>query len=77
MRTRPAKPLALLDALAEALDRLKGESDVSPRQPHVRNTRKYLPSTVPACARCNHERGAPSATTFGVCPVIEQTRQAA
>jgi hypothetical protein len=59
------KLLALLDALAEAFDSYM-----------LGDTRKYLPSTVPACAKCNHERGAPTPTTGETCPVIESMSQA-
>jgi CRISPR/Cas system Type II protein with McrA/HNH and RuvC-like nuclease domain len=38
--------------------------------PRRRDTRKVLPSTVLACARCNHERGTPATTTYRTCPVL-------
>jgi hypothetical protein len=45
--------------------------------PRRRDTRKVLPSTVLACAKCNHERGAPKVTTSDCCPLVESMKCAA
>jgi 5-methylcytosine-specific restriction endonuclease McrA len=51
---------------------------VYPRgHPRRRDPRKHLPSFVLACAKCNHERGAPQATTGGACPFVKSVGRAA
>jgi hypothetical protein len=45
------------------------------RHPKRKGGRRFLPSVVLACRKCNNERGAPEATAFEVCPVIEAERR--
>lgn len=45
---------------------------VYPRtHPRRRDTRRHLPSKVLACYGCNQARGAPTANTSDVCPVVK------
>jgi hypothetical protein len=66
----------LTDIRTEWLDKSATvEHLYSRRHPKRGSARKYLPSTVLACRKCNSERGAPEARAHDECPVIEAEKR--